>query len=159
MKLVSQLSWHILPASIIFLILLGLNLFAVTVFLAVGLIDNALDFKSVWEPILVGAVTVARPLIPSVILFLLCFTFDQLTKNKSTWLAGLLPIPFIMGVILLWNNNYPYLEIHSVGNETLDWLVREAVFSLGLIIICFAPYWYFLQGERFLIWLINHWIK
>lgn len=166
-KYLHQITWHIFPMSVVFFILMGFHLFVIfliatrffMVFDAPGELDGS------WVPIagVIGGmilISLFNAFVPSVILFLIALTLDRLTKNRPIWLKIVLPFPFILALtnLVLAFILYTYF---SAGIPTYSWwlsLINLSVILLvALLVVIFAlftPYWYGLQTQRFLIWLV-----
>ena len=142
--------WHILPTLVVFLALVGVQLFGSAVIALVFIIDDAYEAISTGEFITLIALVLFRALVLCAALSPLGLVLDRLTRNRLVWLRILLPIPFIVasGFLIYGYWNIPE-ETYAKGFSSLDDIV---VFLIALITV-FAPYWYILQAQRSLIWL------
>lgn len=160
-----QVMWHFLPMSVVFLIVLGIQLFVITFMMTVLILLFAGDgdfFGPNAGSESVGALLIIlfNALLPCAILFPIALILDKLTRNRAIWLNIILPLPFILASAGLAFLLLFYFSTETPGIAYAFWLSlidKLVIFLIALaaILALFVPYWYILQVERLLVWSVR----
>ncbi len=156
MKYLRQIAWHIFPTAIVFLVLLGIQLLPVTFFgVALALFGTG-EIGSISASELGSLIllVVFNALFPSVGRFLIALTLDTLVRSKPVWTKIVLPFLFILAAPLL---AYVWFQIPVPEDEFAWWstLIDKVMSTLVLSMAAFVLYWYILQIQRFVVWLLK----
>lgn len=142
-KYLRQSVWHIVPAAVVFLIVLGVQL-SIVGFLATVLIlisggeGDTVDPNIVGESIGVMLVILFNALLPCVILFPIAFILDRLTRHRPVWLKAVLPLPFLLMSAIL---AMPVLVYFFIGiPEILYTFWLSIVDELVILLIVLVHY-------------------
>jgi hypothetical protein len=143
---------------------MGIQLFVVTFIVTVLILisggANTGEFNSIWEPIGIILIMLFNALLPCVVLFPTALSLDRLTRHRPVWLKIMLPFPFILASVFLAFLLYIYFHVetpevvHDFWLSLIDELVTLLV-ALVVTLALFAPYWYVLQVQRFLVRLVK----
>lgn len=155
MKHSRQIAWYILPTGTIFLVILGIQLLVGTAFAAFlfAFGTSEIGEVSTWRLVSTVLTVILYALLPSLGSLFLALIGDILVKNRPGWLKIFLPFPFILAVpiIVYVAFSIPYPE------EPTWWsiLTSRGMGLLVLVLLAFIPYWYILQTQRFVVWLLK----
>ena len=156
MKYLRLIIWHILPTVTIFLVLLGIQLIPITAFGVILALFGPDETGSVSTREFVYAILllVSNALSPSIGLFFLVPALDKSLRNKSVCLKIVLPFPFILVASLMTYVLF-HIPVPEYGFTGWSVLVRHVTIILILLVAAFAPYWYILQTQRLVVWLLK----
>ena len=156
MKYLRLIVWHILPTVTVFLALLGIQLIPLTAFGIIVALFGTGETGSVftWELTCGFLLLVSRAFLPSIGLLFITLVLDRLVRHRAVWLKIVLPFPFILVTLLLV---YIWFQIPVPEDELVWWsvMIDWVMSMLVLLTATLTPYWYILQTQRFVVWLLK----